>query len=409
MKIEMATGTSEEDREPIPEANGRRAAAGRAARALALLLPLALAACGGGGGSTTSERSISEEDEDYPNLARVPDQPPQATPASLREQLVEGLVADRANAHYTGELLTPQMAAPPPAAPPPAAKTQVEIRWDTLRVVPEEEDPASEAPASEAPESEALESEAPLSDSQGDQVSELETEAGAAALAVSADAGDAADAGESVEEVQVEWDTERVEPSGKLSMAGEDESKSQLLLAPDPSESVQTAAAPAAATAQTASAGSDDSVEINWDTDRVDPSGKVTMAGTESMDGELLLSPQPELVAIIYFPRDSVLVDQDDRQVLEGVMALHAQRGGRIHLIGHSGAETGADDQVAQRMASLDLSLQRANAVATTLVDLGATHDEVLVEAKADREPAAGESSELGDSTSRRVEIFLEY
>lgn len=369
-----------------PASAGRRSAAGRAGRGLALTLtlalPLGVAACGGGG-SATSQQTSAEDDNSYPNLARVPDQAPTATPASLREELVKGLVADRAHAQYTGELLTPQMAAPPPAAPPPAAKTQVEIRWETLRVVPEEETP-------------------------GGEISEVEVETEAAVLAVSADAGGASGADgagastgaavETQEAVEVAWDTERVEPNGKLSLAGSEESKSELILSPDSAESVQTAAV-----------ADGDAVEINWDTDRVDPSGEVTMAGTESLQGKLLLSPEPELVAIIYFPQDSARIAQDDRDVLQGVMALYQERGGRIHLIGHSGTEMDTGDQVAQRMASLDLSLQRANAVAAGLVDLGAAQEAVLVEAKANREPAASGAVGGGESRNRRVEIFLEY
>ena len=93
------------------------------------------AACSGSGGSS-SQSAGSGEEEDYPNLARVPGEQPRPTPASLRRDLIDGLAADRDNARYSVEPLTAQTAATPPAAPPPAAKPQVEIIWETLRVLP---------------------------------------------------------------------------------------------------------------------------------------------------------------------------------------------------------------------------------------------------------------------------------
>ena len=63
---------------------------------------------------------------------------------------------------------------------------------------------------------------------------------------------------------------------------------------------------------------------------------------------------------------------------------------------------------MAQRMVNLDLSLKRANAVATTLLDLGAEKAKLMIEAKADSEPASGEVIVGGEGSNRRVEIFLE-
>ena len=88
-----------------------------------LWLPIAGAACGGSDWSESdaSDQGNSIEDADYPNLSRVPGEQPVPTLASLRDELIEGLGADRANARYTGEPLTAASAAVPPAAPPPAA------------------------------------------------------------------------------------------------------------------------------------------------------------------------------------------------------------------------------------------------------------------------------------------------
>ncbi|HUZ72027.1 MAG TPA: OmpA family protein [Stellaceae bacterium] len=65
--------------------------------------------------------------EPYPNLASVPGAPDNALSTIERDKLEKGLVADRANAKYTGEHLEAGMPVnsivppPPPAAPSPAA------------------------------------------------------------------------------------------------------------------------------------------------------------------------------------------------------------------------------------------------------------------------------------------------
>jgi outer membrane protein OmpA-like peptidoglycan-associated protein len=61
--------------------------------------------------------SASTEEGDFPNLSTVPDEAPITTSAELRDEIAEGLVADRGEAEYTDEVLTgqPNVAA---AAPP---------------------------------------------------------------------------------------------------------------------------------------------------------------------------------------------------------------------------------------------------------------------------------------------------
>ncbi len=92
----------------------------------AAALCLVLSGCSSDEQKSTTESSASakaSEGETFPNLASVPDQPPPSTPKVERDKLVQGLLADRANAEYTGESLgedTTNVAAaePPPPAPP---------------------------------------------------------------------------------------------------------------------------------------------------------------------------------------------------------------------------------------------------------------------------------------------------
>jgi len=93
-------------------------------------LPAAAALCLVVGGCSSDEQKSTAESaapakagggEKFPNLASVPDQPPPSTPKVERDKLVQGLLADRAHAEYTGEKLGEDTANMPAATPPPPA------------------------------------------------------------------------------------------------------------------------------------------------------------------------------------------------------------------------------------------------------------------------------------------------
>jgi flagellar motor protein MotB len=153
-----------------------------------------------------------------------------------------------------------------------------------------------------------------------------------------------------------------------------------------------------------------ESVEITWDMPRVLPAegAGVAEAGIEELEEPIEVGGT-QLVAVIYFAHESSQLNEADRDVLRDVVALHRERGGRIHLIGHSSTRADTEDLVAQRMISLDLSLKRANQVADGLMGLGAQQETLLVEAMADSELVATEATATEQAGNRRVEIFLEY
>ena len=151
-------------------------------------------------------------------------------------------------------------------------------------------------------------------------------------------------------------------------------------------------------------------VEITWEMARVLPAAGAEVAAAEVEELEEPIEVGgTQLVAVIYFAHDSSQLNEDDRDVLRDVVALHKERGGRIHLIGHSSARAETEDLVAQRMINLDLSLKRASQVADGLMGFGAQQEALLVEAKADSEPVAEEATATDEAGNRRVEIFLEY
>jgi outer membrane protein OmpA-like peptidoglycan-associated protein len=183
-------------------------------------------------------------------------------------------------------------------------------------------------------------------------------------------------------QVEIIWDTLRVEPDGGPETGDDPEA------APD---------------------GDPDEVQINWQPEGVDPIDRLAVTGRRTVKEEPLPSPAPRPVGVVYFDRDSALVESGNEDLLKRLVALYKEESGHLRLVGHSGAQTEIEDQVAQRIASLDLSLQRANAVAASLLDLGAETDQLTVEAKAGGEAAAGLLSVGNDARRRRVEIFLEH
>jgi len=112
-----------------------------------LALILAISGCGWFSEEEAPVASSPATAEDFPNLASVPEEAPRSTPRVEREQLLEGLRADRANAEYTAETLGVETANPPPAEPPPAAPPVPEAE-----VVETADDSDGSAPAEEASE-----------------------------------------------------------------------------------------------------------------------------------------------------------------------------------------------------------------------------------------------------------------
>jgi flagellar motor protein MotB len=110
---------------------------------------------------------------------------------------------------------------------------------------------------------------------------------------------------------------------------------------------------------------------------------------------------------VIYFLAGSTRVADRDRRVLQDIVLLQAQRGGVLHVVGHASGRARSADPAAQRLAGFALSLDRAQAVARALRELGAPDPRLV--AAADSEPIYDESAPTGEAGNRRVEIFLEY
>lgn len=120
----------------------------------AAALSLILGGCSSDEQKSTAESSTpakTTEGEKFPNLATVPDQPPPSTPKVERDKLVQGLLADRAHAEYTGEKLdesaTNVAAAEPPPPAPPAPESETKPAEGSEGGSGEQAEASSEKPA----------------------------------------------------------------------------------------------------------------------------------------------------------------------------------------------------------------------------------------------------------------------
>ena len=79
-----------------------------------------------------------------------------------------------------------------------------------------------------------------------------------------------------------------------------------------------------------------------------------------------------------------------------------------VRVIGHASAHTATVDPVEHRVANLEISQRRADAVANALTRLGLRRDKLVVEARSDTQPVYHEFMATGEAGNQRAEIFLE-
>ncbi len=96
-------------------------------------------------------------------------------------------------------------------------------------------------------------------------------------------------------------------------------------------------------------------------------------------------------------------------KVLRDVVAIQRQNNAQIVVVGHSSSRTGSTDAVSHRVANLETSLKRANAVAAALTRLGVPKNQVATEARSDNQPVFHEFMPTGEAGNRRAEIYLAY
>ncbi|MAY66764.1 MAG: hypothetical protein CMM77_06520 [Rhodospirillaceae bacterium] len=119
------------------------------------------------------------------------------------------------------------------------------------------------------------------------------------------------------------------------------------------------------------------------------------------------LPPGATRVATIVFPNGSSRLSARDRQILAQVVALQKERGGILHVIGHSSSRTRNLSPEKHRLVNYKMSAERAKMVAKELIRRGANRRTVATAALADTQPLYQEIMPNGEAGNRRAEIFL--
>ena len=102
-------------------------------------------------------------------------------------------------------------------------------------------------------------------------------------------------------------------------------------------------------------------------------------------------------------------MDDRDRGILRNVVKLHAKNGGKIRVVGHASSRTRNLPVARHILVNFRISMDRANSVAKSLMQLGVSPAAILIEAKSDNEPVFLEAMPQGEAENRRAEIFLEF
>ncbi|HEV2160917.1 MAG TPA: OmpA family protein [Stellaceae bacterium] len=281
----------------------------------------------------------------YPNLGTVPNAPSQATSTIDRDKLVQGLVADRANAKYNNEQLQAGSQLGSIAPPPPPVKLNP---------------PGTPATAAVSPPS------------------------GAAAPSTTT-AAPSASATTARGPQQPPAESTLVSPTMPTTPQG------QVPAPPPPAPEVARTSPPPAPTIPSAAPGA---------APQLTPPAGVRAGGQPSLAMRTPAKAQNPIsvsVGDVAFAQGSSDLAETQRSALAEIAGLYKQTGGDIRIVGHS--EPGhSNDAIRQRLAGLDLALDRANAVAQALTKMGVPAHNIRVEAA----PA-------GAQEQPRAEVFMEY
>ncbi len=289
----------------------------------------------------------------YPNLASVPNQPPKVLSPEARAEVQANLVADRANAVYSGEKLTGSV------------PTQVSMTQTG----------AAQTGAA--------------------QTGAAQT--GAAPTNAARAASDAPPAPKISDELTTAM---RVPPAPSRTQVA------QTQVAQTQVARTQVAQTQVAQTQAAQASGGRTQLRFPQFQNRQPRAGSAPVVAAPVIAA--LPPGGAQLVAVIYFGHSSSRLDGKDRAVLRDVVALHRRHGGTIRVIGHASAHTGVTDQITHDLTNFEMSLRRANSVAAELIALGAARDRIQAAARSDKQPIYHEFMSTGQAGNRRVEIFLE-
>ena len=312
-------------------------------------------------------------DKDIPNLATVPARP-QTSTRQERQRVVEGLVADRAQARYSSEVIRRQGE---PLQPLRRDRAAVAARAPAPPAIPSV--PVAPAPPPPAP-----------------QVPPVPQGAAAPPLPP----------------------TVIIEGTGAI--AGSAPTTVEEIYRARLAQGVPTGASgapPANAVFASGTGGFESIVVSSQGVEPLSGTAAAAMSALAAPPRPTMASAMPVSsglsagrgfkVATILFDNGKADLDSSDRRVLRDVVAIHHQRGGKLRVIGHASARTRSMDPIRHKMVNFKISVDRADAVARELARLGARQGDISVAARSDTQPIYYEVMPSGEAGNRRAEVFI--
>lgn len=130
-------------------------------------------------------------------------------------------------------------------------------------------------------------------------------------------------------------------------------------------------------------------------------------SGPVANNGALPLPTSSTKVATILFRNGSSGLDANDRKILADVARLQRQNNATVRVIGHASQRTRNMDPNRHKQANYEVSVQRANQVASELQRLGISPERIRTAAVGDNHPIYLEVMPSGEAGNRRTEIYL--
>ena len=112
-------------------------------------------------------------------------------------------------------------------------------------------------------------------------------------------------------------------------------------------------------------------------------------------------------LAIVLFREGSSAIDPAQMAKLKPVVQLLDERGGTLQIVGYASRQAAAGDAAEDKIANFNLSLDRANAVASALMRLGAEPSDLIVSAEGDNAPVAAVAGLSRASANQRADIYI--
>ena len=339
-------------------------------------------------------RTAKKADKKFPNLGSVPEKPADKSTAKARAELTNQLSSDRANARYT-DAKSPSAAKPAsvavaskpklavrksPALAPKSATSEQLARLPSAVCSGKRSSLWPNAPAPRSS-SEATSTSArvgrPVISSSG-----AVTNPPAARAPIVAPAPSKSATMTSAPAAPVAPPAPEIPPKFTLSPP----SAAQVVAAPAPTEMATPM------------------LQLT------PPSGYSATGGSTGQQPMLSLGPvdQGGASGIINFQHGSARLSASDRSRLERLAREALNVGAYVRVVGHASMRTRDMDPFEHTLANFNVSLKRANVVASALMEMGVPAEQLIVDAVGDTQPLFSEAMPLGEQGNRRAEVYLE-